>query len=338
MTDETNIGAGVQAVGLEGADSDRQGPAKAPGSAVGSLVLGVVGVLTSFAVLPGLVCGLGAVMLARHAAARTGVDTARPGRGLAVAGQAMGGTALVLSAVVVGVFLLGGIGFLSGGGDTHGPQGSTQLRGIHQGMFTYANSNKEHFPGLDSKGNILPNSAEDTGNSGDGDTGQARYWIMLDGNFFTPEYAISPSENDARITEYDEFLDATQHPVLFDNSTIHYSYAFLSINGVTGQPPDPGERSIEWAQSMNTQAVVVSDRNTGKNATAGVQSIYTTQPGEWEGALLWNDNHVDYASDTHILETRYGNGPLNVDANQQGNDNIFEPAGNDDAYLIHQGD
>lgn len=338
MADETRIGADTQAVGLEESDTGRPGPAKAPGSAVGSLVLGVVGVLTSFAVLPGLVCGVGAVMLARHAAARTGVDTARPGRGLAVAGQAMGGTALVLSAVVGGVFVLGGIGFWSGGGNTHGPQGSSQLRGIHQGMFTYANSNKEHFPGLDSKGNILPNSAEDTGNSGDGDTVQARYWIMFDGNFFTPEYAIAPRETDARITEYDPYLGATQHPVLFDSNTIHYSYAMLSINGTPGQLPDAADRASEWAQTTNSQAVVVSDRNTGRNATAAVQSIHTSSPGDWEGSILWNDNHVDHYTESHILETRYGNGPVHVDAHGDPNDNIFEPAGGDDAYLIHQGD
>ncbi|XAL99518.1 hypothetical protein OT109_18310 [Phycisphaeraceae bacterium D3-23] len=203
-------------------------------------------------------------------------------------------------------------------------QNSTQLRGMHQGMVTYANSNKNHFAGLDPMGNIIPNGI-DTGNSGDGDTVEARYWIMLNSRAFTPAYTISPSEV-GPITEWSS--GAVQ--------STNYSYAMLSIDGTPGATPWPADpliphRSREWSQSLNTQAIVLSDRNIGTNATTGVQSIHTSKPGEWKGSMLWNDNHVAFES-TPVVMTRYGNGPTN---NQ---DNLFEAAGDADAYMIHQGD
>ncbi|MEM9416083.1 MAG: hypothetical protein AAGA29_11510 [Planctomycetota bacterium] len=203
-------------------------------------------------------------------------------------------------------------------------QNSTQLRGIHQGMVTYANSNRDHFPGLDAMGNILPNGI-DTGNSGDGDTVEARYWILLNNGFITPEYAISPSE-------VAPMIEWGAGPV----QSMNYSYALLSIDGSPGASPGTGDPLVphrwnEWAQSLNTQAVVGGDRNTGTNATSGVQSIHTSQPGEWKGSVLWNDNHVSFES-TPVVATRYDSGAMN---NQ---DNLFEAAGDTDAYLIHQGD
>ena len=124
---------------------------------------------------------------------------------------------------------------------------------------------------------------------------------------------------------------------MFDTGTIHYSYAMLSIAGQPGSPPDAENCAAEWSQTLNTQAIVMSDRNTGRNATTGVESIHTTRAGDWKGSVLWNDNHVGFEQNC-IFETRYGSGTLNIDANQQGTDNLFHRAGDDDAYLIHQGD
>jgi prepilin-type N-terminal cleavage/methylation domain-containing protein len=221
-------------------------------------------------------------------------------------------------------------------------QNSTQLRGIHQGLVTFANSNKEKFPGLSSKGDILLDSADDTGGSGHGGTVEGRYWIMLTGDFFTPEYAISPSETSS-VTEYEESTTATPNAVLFDTGTSgtrHYSYALLAITNAnpTAASPGPtfGGRASEWTQSLNTQAVVVSDRNTGTSAqVANLRSIHTSEAGDWKGSVLWNDNHVAFEQ-TAVLETRYGNGELNVNSAGDPADNIFRntdtpqgaPAGN----------
>ncbi len=203
-------------------------------------------------------------------------------------------------------------------------QNSTQLRGIHQGLVTYANSNKAWFVGVDSQGRVLLDGLTTTGGSGDGDTVEARYWLMLNGSFFTPGYAISPSETEAR------YEWAFSGAVVVDN----YSYAMLQTDGTPGQvvaDPQTPHRVHEWSQTLNTQSIVMSDRNTGANATSAVDSVHSGSPGQWKGSILWNDNHVAFEQ-THILPTRYDNGPMN---NQ---DNLFEASGDTDAHLIHTGD
>ena len=204
-------------------------------------------------------------------------------------------------------------------------QNSTQLRGIHLGLQTYANSNKDQFPGLDSNGVVLGDGV-DTGHSGDGDTVEARYWILLDASFITPDFTISPSETELR---YDW---TPPGPVTLDN----YSYAMLQVDGQPGSPivgdPKTPCRAQEWSQTLNSQAVVMADRNLGPDANSNVWSIHSGQTGQWEGSILWNDGHVAFEQ-THVLPmTQYGGGPSHH------NDNLFEAAGDTDADLIYTGD
>jgi len=203
-------------------------------------------------------------------------------------------------------------------------QNSTQLRGIHQGLVTYANSNKENFAGLNSKGDIIAGANADTGSAMDpGDSVEARYWIMLGGDFFTPEYSISPTETLAE--EYDPGTGATDARVEWDTGsggTKNYSYSLLSISGTVGAAPNAA-RASEWSQTLNTQAIVVSDRNTGANSGTSIQSIHSNEAGDWKGSVLWNDNHVGFEQD-HLFATRYANGALVVDAAGDGIDNLYD--------------
>lgn len=203
-------------------------------------------------------------------------------------------------------------------------QNSTQLRGIHQGLVAFANSNKNNFAGFDSRGRIIANGKETTGNSGDGDTVQARFWIMLEGDFFTPEYAISPSEV-ANVDEVEWGGRNGTATVKWDDNTKHYSYAMLGIKGVAGEAPDANfaGRGAEWKQTLNSQAIVLSDRNTGTNATNQVESIHTGDRGDWQGSVLWNDNHVQFDNGQYY-ETKYANGALHSDRFGNGTDNLFD--------------
>ncbi|MFK7788048.1 MAG: DUF4190 domain-containing protein [Phycisphaeraceae bacterium] len=299
-------------------DQSNQG---APGIAIAALVCGIIGFC--FAPLGIVALILGIVFLSQS---RDG----QPGRGMALAGTILGGFGLVVGVVALLIaILLPALG--AARSTAQRMQNSTQLRGIHQGMVTYANSNKNHFPGLATNGEILVDGVP-TGNSGDGNTPQARAWILLDGDYMTPEYLISPSETEA-IYDY-----AGSGPVTKDN----YSYAMLSFdktggintNANTGEQTyaiDPATfgRSQEWGQTINSQTIVLSDRNTGTDANFGVDSIHSDSPGNWRGSVLWNDNHVEFAS-THIFQTKYANGSLN------NNDNLFEDDGTGgfDALLI----
>lgn len=201
-------------------------------------------------------------------------------------------------------------------------QNSTQLRGIHQGLVIFAQSNKNYFAGLNSRGDILADNLQNTGQSGEGDTVQARFWILLQSDAFTPEYAISPSETN-NVTEYSgDSADAIEWTTA---GVKHYSYALLSINGTVGQAPD-APRAQEWKETLNTSAVVVSDRNTGSGGTTGAtgtaQSVHTNEVGEWRGSVLWNDNHVGFEQDL-LFSTKYANGELNDNGNPT--DNLFLP-------------
>lgn len=204
-------------------------------------------------------------------------------------------------------------------------QNSTQLRGIHQALVTFANSNKNKFAGLSSKGDIIENGLANTGNSGDGDTVQARYWILLKGDFFTPEYAISPSETADVDLAFDWQFDNGPGVVRWDNNLKHYSYAMLGIKGTAGEGPDAAfaGRAAEWQQTLNSQAIVLSDRNTGTNATDQVESIHTGDRSDWTGSVLWNDNHVGFEQE-QFFETKYANGALNSDQFGNGTDNLFD--------------
>ena len=193
---------------------------------------------------------------------------------------------------------------------------NSQLRGIHQGMVTYANSNKEFFPGLGPDGledtQVLDWEEDGVPLMPAGLAVDRRFAVLLHGDFFTPEYAVSPSENDPAIGGW-----SGQGAITAE----HYSYAMLQV-------PGEGGRRDEWQQTLNSQAIVASDRNTG--TTANPSSIHVDHGEPWRGQVLWNDNHVEFLSKARF-ETKYGSGDLNE------KDRLFESSGRDDALLIHTG-
>lgn len=208
-------------------------------------------------------------------------------------------------------------------------QNSTQVRGIHQAMVTFSNSNRDLFPGIESDREEVVNSVINTGNSGAGNTVPGRYWILLDDDFFTPEYAISPAET-ANRENWDPTVDLAV-------TNQNYSYAFLEIRTTVDGGDD--RRRTEWGATLNTQAIAVSDRALGTVANAF--SIHTEDAGansRWAGTITRNDNSTNYegsGGDGGIeFETRYGSNPLNTA------DNIFEQsplATDSDALMVATG-
>lgn len=170
------------------------------------------------------------------------------------------------------------------------------LRVIHQAMVTFASSNNGYFPGLDANGNDLNPDVED------------RFWLLLDGNYFTGEYALNPLET-APLVEWQS------GPV----TSANYSFAMLQI-------PPQGPRRTEWSDTLNAQAIAVSDRNIGTPAQPA--SVFNSQV--WEGAIAWNDNHVGYYK-SPVQATQYNGGPAHAA------DDLFQSAGDDDALMVHSG-
>ncbi len=208
---------------------------------------------------------------------------------------------LILTACVAAVIAVGLVAIPPLRSPGVGPP-SHQLRAIVQGCILFAQGNGEYYPGLDPDGNVI------------GATAAGRFKLLQDGNYFTPEYAISPSESDPTIQVWPGSGPITAN---------HHSYATLQISV-------PGARRTEWTATTNKFAPVISDRNTGTDASAHVSSIHVTGTGKWHGNIAYNDCHVEFAK-RHVVRRRKYGSVVNK------GDNLFDAAGADDAYMIHSG-
>lgn len=168
---------------------------------------------------------------------------------------------------------------------------SSQLRGMHQSAVIFSQSNQYYLPGLDSAGAELVDSASTTGSSGPGAKPAARFWVLLQGQFIPSEMLANPQES---LTS-----KWTSNAV----TTAMYSYAMLDIyTTVTNYQ----SRRAEWKDNANSNAMLISDRNTGTGSTdTTVQSLWTTQAGDWKGNLVWGDNHAEFSTSHTGLKTRY---------------------------------
>lgn len=248
----------------------------------------------------------------------------------------------IIQVIVVIAIMVIAIGLiLPAMGPSHRParqmSNNTQLRDIHQGMVTFAQSNKiggndGYFPGLDSSGNVIPDG-EATGFSGDGTQPAARLRMMLDGNFFTPDYIINPADTRANEYDFSAQLDADPDNPL---TSEHYSYALLGIaeeltRAEDGLPTGSDGRAMEWKETLNTSAIMLGDRAIGAGRE-DISSVWTDiGSGDWRGGVVRNDNSTSYETTTEFEQTKYGN----HDANEL--DHLFEDAPDvTDTFLVFE--
>ncbi|HEX7009001.1 MAG TPA: prepilin-type N-terminal cleavage/methylation domain-containing protein [Phycisphaeraceae bacterium] len=171
---------------------------------------------------------------------------------------------------------------------------NTQVRGIHQAMVTFSQSNNSYYPGYN--GSQFLRAVEIEFASASGASVEGRFAIMLAGNYFTGEYIVSPAETKTAWTTGDV-------------TTINYSYAMLEVNYNQFTPhADHKTRRDEWRDTLNTEAIIVSDRlaQGTYNQPDTYKSVWTNEPGDWRGSVAWNDNHVDFQSTAIIEDTSYG--------------------------------
>ena len=198
-------------------------------------------------------------------------------------------------------------------------QNNTQIRGIIQSMHTFSADNKEKFVGRENTGEIRASGSASgqitMGSTNvDGDVVAGRYYLLLIGDYFTGEIAISPLEDKT---------PWTSAAVTSDN----YSYAFLEI----GQG---GDRQASWSADATPEQPIASDRlDTGEGTVANYESIHSTQAGDWQGGVGWGDAHVEFSS-THAVKTKYG-------AQSNSADDLFDTgqiASTSHALMVYTGD
>ncbi len=171
-------------------------------------------------------------------------------------------------------------------------QNGTQVRGVQQAFVLFAQGNNGFYPGLDAGSgkaiNAIAPSATQYGAAAPSNTDiSAVYAILLNGEFFTTEYIISPVEKESK----------TMAPAVSSSHTItraDYSYALLQFGNEQG---NEGRRE-EWKETMNSQAPVVADRSKAIDSTMKTTSLFTEdtsgQSTAWQGNVAWNDNHVTF--------------------------------------------
>jgi len=274
------------------------------GMAIAACILGVLSLLLS-CVGVGILTGVVALILGIVAMGKTG-DPPYPykGKGMAVAGLSLGVASVVIGPVIVLLIgiLLPALG--AARSTARQIQSSTQLRGIQQSMVIFAQSNKTGYgegwyPGIDAAGNVIDVSTEN------------RFAVLLDNNAFTPDYLINPA--DSAKTAYTYSGNFTSD---------HYSYSLLDVS-------EQGGRRDEWKETINTMAVVLTDRD-DSFGHGNPTSVWSSN--EWRGTMSRNDNSTMFESSHIVWELQYGSAPAVRD------DDIFQANSTDDALMVHEGE
>ncbi|MEM6504321.1 MAG: prepilin-type N-terminal cleavage/methylation domain-containing protein [Planctomycetota bacterium] len=222
-------------------------------------------------------------------------------------------------------------------------QNSTQNRGIHQAFVTWAADNKEFFPGIKGGSTVRDDSIFDfrdvrrtipgytNAGPADGAFTGVRLALCVASDYVTADYLISPSEVNTEIQPWDG--DA------LNNSSKFFSYALPQVISNSVSPPADLSAEIgrlrECASTLNGEAIMITDRLVAgdNNDPTTHESLWSNgKPGNWGGAITWNDNHTEFVQNSVIEQTVY-DGRTNTD------DNLFavngEP-GNDAAYNAKQ--
>ncbi|MBX2851050.1 MAG: prepilin-type N-terminal cleavage/methylation domain-containing protein [Phycisphaeraceae bacterium] len=184
-------------------------------------------------------------------------------------------------------------------------ENGTRLRGIHQGLFISAQDNDQYYLGWD--GRAFSNAA-DNASGQSGSSVNARYAMLVEGDYVTADYLVSPGETDNKVEVYKPSAAS------FTQSNFSYGLLTISTNGWTGNSP---YRRAEWQANSNSQSVIVADRLISVpadwNDAKTYESFWSSKPGEGAWYTVWNDNHVEAANSVFINDTKYGKVTNTVD-------------------------
>lgn len=208
-------------------------------------------------------------------------------------------------------------------------QNGSQVRGIHQSLVLYSNSNNGYYPGYNSDGtdDFAPIAATVTdfgANALTDDDLSKVYAILLTGEYFTPEYIVSPADMLTPLNG--SSISAAVKPTI-DNTV--YSYAFLDMNN------SPSERRFQWKDANGSQAPIVADPSSDIRPLPFV-TYHSDVPApgnsdlDYEGNIGWNDNHVTFEE-----AGLFGAGTLQLGEKQNANSvNPFKTQAGDDVKFI----
>jgi hypothetical protein len=236
-------------------------------------------------------------------------------------------TLVALSGVVVVLLAVGLGGPCCRPGTVRVIKDSTQVRGIHQGMILWAQSNQDQYPlpsVLDQANDtIVPDGAEPASK----DTTANVMSVLIYNGYIPTELCVSPAEANpaVRVMPGYQYLapSAAVNPAhaLWDPAFSadftggrqgHFSYAH--------SPPRGPRIDDAWTNTMSATRAVIGNRGPqiasvtkgqrpGVAATPLISPSLTYRihggPDTWEGHVCYNDNHTTLESDPAPQDSRY---------------------------------
>ena len=191
-------------------------------------------------------------------------------------------------------------------------------------MILFSQGNNGFYPGFN--GRDLTHFSTPIGWSQGATNGRdvsQRFAILLLDYYFTGEYIIS--SNEAKTIWTWGTVTAA-----------NYSYALLELPNIQAEPAGAAQntelpgRLKEWSNTINKLAPVVTDRSKVLDPTLKTASVYVkgTKPSDWQGAVVWNDNHVTFERSPILPATRYGQ-------TDNTSDDLFTAKGDADAFMSY---
>ena len=204
-------------------------------------------------------------------------------------------------------------------------QNATQLRGQHQALVMFGQENKGYYPGINARGTRFVTAADNLSNAS-GNMVQARFALIIEGRYVTPEYLISPSETNEEYT-HQPYQQGVSPAFRSDN----YSYAMLELGNI--QPEFQTSSSVgyhrtqEWrSENLSGQVIVLGDRLVAYDPSPFVienyRNIHNGRGGKYIASQVWNDGHAETVS-SFISETVYNGIANDLDNVYARQDNPF---------------
>ena len=222
--------------------------------------------------------------------------------------------------------------------NTRSMQYGTQLRGIQQAMWTFAQSNRSGggdgwYPGLDADGRTLP-------------VGKAIPAAQLGAAADVPGYAAEPVDHvppgEMNTTAARGFLtrsmaelvagdflpaggaayllspvDPVKRSFVADGSSV-FTTANISHVPLDLSRGDGGAWPLTagWTETANPGAVLLADRAVGDGSDATSRSSVWTEPGsgDWHGSVVRNDGSVGYVESAAATSLSFGDSGSRVEA------------------------
>ncbi len=219
---------------------------------------------------------------------------------------------------------------------------STQIRGLQQGFAINAEDRgiRGYYAGIDNASGttfdeIYSSSSGITALQNRNNAGMFvpyRFAILVEGDYVTADYLISPGEISDNVQPYDTGAAAGTYNMFqpVADRDYFYSYNLPKIAATVGDLK--ADRRFEnWSNLGGSKSVTVSDRMTGPANPGAVSaenydSIWTESRQQgWIGSVAFNDGHVAFYDSALIEDTNYGAPGVGTPDNIFSNSPAFDP-------------